>query len=144
MPAEQQHLLELLRLHAEEVRFQVQLNWDRAKSSLAFHAALLALIAGLDRIDRRFAAWMFAFVAVSALLGAGILQVSHGYYRRARNQRRKVEAELNTAFGFVTTPGMAEGRSGLEKYWPKVTSILVLMHVMLAGLSVAGALVYGW
>jgi hypothetical protein len=143
MSPDDERLLDLYRLHTEEVRYQVLLSWDRAKSSMAFHTALLALIASLDRIDRRLAVAMFLFTAVSALLGAGMIQVGHSYYRVARDQRKRVEAELKVPFGFVSTPGQrGDVRRGLERYWPKVTSILVLLHFMLAGLSLAGAFVY--
>lgn len=139
MAEDHRELLELYRLHSEEVRFQLQLNWDRAKSSLAFHAALLTIIASLNRIERGFVPWMFLFTAVSAILGTVMLRRSHEYYRAARDQRKRVEEKLETAFPFVTTPGM-RGESHAKKL--KVTTVLVALHWMIAVLSVVGAVVY--
>lgn len=138
MPSEPP-LIDLLKLHSEEVRFQVQLNWDRAKSSLTFHVALMALIATLDKVlAKPFTVVMFVFAALSAILSARILHVSHGYYRAAREQRKAVEARLGTEFSFVTTPGMRRG----ERSFPNVIQVLIGMHALLALLSAAGAVAY--
>lgn len=142
MPPDERHLLDLLKLHSEEVRFQVQLNWDRAKSSLTFHVALLALTATLDKV-RPVAPWLFLFTAMSACLCAGMLHISHRYYRAARDRRREVEKLLGTQLGFVTTPGMAkDAQAGLARYWPKVNTILLVLHAMVALLCLGAALSY--
>jgi hypothetical protein len=140
-PADDKFLMDLLKLHTEEVRFQVTLTWDRAKSSLTFHAALLALTAGFKSLlGSSFAVAIFLFIGASAILCIGILRTSHHYYRAARNQRKRVEKQLGTAFPFVTTAVMADQEHDkFLGHWPKVMTVLYLLHVMLAILAFTAA-----
>jgi hypothetical protein len=127
---------ELYRLHTEEVRFQVLLNWDRAKASLAFNAALL--VAGLALSSRL----LLGSVVLSACLGAGMVELGHGYYRQARDRRAELETALGVELGFVTTRGQRGERrdTWLGRHWPKVNSVLLLAHAALALLALAGVL----
>src|SRR4051812_7627468 len=139
MQEDRERLLELYRMHTEEVRFQIQLGWDRAKSSLAFHAALLAFIVGVPKISPLYARWMFVFLGISALFCAVMVHLGHVYYRAARDQRRRIEEQLGETFRFVATPGQrGEARRGLDRFWPKITTILVMVHVLIAGLCLVG------
>lgn len=132
-------LMALLRLHTEEVHFQVQLNWDRAKGSLAFNAALL--VAGHALGNRL----LLGFVVLGACLGAGMVVLGHGYYRNARDRRMDIERafgrDFGAAVGFVSTRGQrGEKRdTWMGRHWPKIHSILVLLHVMLALVAAIGA-----
>lgn len=132
-------LNDLLKLHSEEVRFQVQLTWDRAKSSLAFHVAVLAGTAALRGVlPTSFTVLVLGFVAISALLGARMIHVGHGYYRAARDRRAEIEAKLGPGLGFVSTPGMRNEPSSRLN----VTNALILQHFLIALLAVGGLLSY--
>lgn len=135
-------LIDFLKIHSDEVRFQVNLTWDRAKSSMTFHVTLLALTAGFKgQLGPAFATAIFAFIGISAILCIGILHASHEYYRAARDQRKRVEQELGTRFPFVTTAAMAGVPHGLFlKRWPRVMTLLYLLHGMLAVLAFTAAL----
>jgi hypothetical protein len=136
MANDESTLLELYRLHTDEVRFQVRLNWERAKASLAFNAGLL--VAGLGLGSRL----LLGFVVLSASLGAVMVHIEHGYYRHARDRRAEVEAALGVEHGFVSTRGQrGEKRDTWQgRHWPKVNSVLVLAHAGLALLALAGIL----
>lgn len=136
--ADDKRLMDLLRLHSEEVRFQVNLTWDRAKSSLAFHAAWIAIVANMaGKADlQRIVPGMFLFAAASALLGGVMVWMGHRNYRAARDRRKQVEDRLGTQFGFLSTPG-ARGDSGPK--WFRIYIVLVLLHGLLAGLALGGA-----
>lgn len=132
-------LVDLYKLHCEEVRFQVNLTWDRAKSSLAFHAAWIAIVANMTgKVEvRHLTPGMFLFAAASAVLGAVMVQLGHQNYRSARDQRKRVEELLGVSLGIVTTPG---SRGETRRQWFRIYMILVLLHAMLAGLALGGAL----
>ena len=135
-------LMELLRLHSEEVRFQVTLTWDRAKSSLAFHAAWIAIVAntaGRGEPYRHFAAHMFTFAFVSVMLGGFMVNMGHENYVAARERRREIERRMETQFAFVSTPGVRE-KSGPK--WVRIYIILVMLHFFMGMLALSGAIAY--
>lgn len=130
-------LMDLYRLHSDEVRFQVTLTWDRTKSSLAFHAAWVAILANMaNKMPRELLAMMFAFGGVSALCGGLMAYMGHQNYRAARKRRWQIEENLGTGYGFVSTPGARGESFGFFRIYV----VLILLHIMLAGLSFAGAM----
>lgn len=131
-------LMDLYRLHSEEVRFQVTLTWDRTKSSLAFHAAWVAILANMvgKDIPKPLLSLMFSFGGISALLGALMAYMGHQNYRAARKRRWQIEENLDAGFGIVSTPG---ARSEAGPKWFRIYAALIALHVMLAALSFAGA-----
>lgn len=135
-------LLDLYRLHSEEVRFQVNLTWDRTKSSLAFHAAWIAIVANMagKEVPRGLLTWMFVFGGVSALLGGLMALMGHGNYRAARKRRWQIENQLDAGWGFASTPGQ---RRDETPAWFRIYVILIFLHALLAALSFWGALAMG-
>jgi hypothetical protein len=134
-----QRLFDLLRLHTEEVRFQVNLTWDRAKSSLAFHAAWIAILANLtgkkDVVPPYLIFLMFAFAGISAFLGGEMVRIGHKNYRSARDRRKGIEQAMGTAYGIVTTPG----DRGEGPWRTKIHVIIIAMHILMGLLALMGA-----
>lgn len=134
-----QRLFDLLKLHTEEVRFQVNLTWDRAKSSLAFHAAWIAILANLtakrDVVSPYLIFSMFLFASLSAFMGGLMVKIGHENYRSARDRRKELEVALETKFGINTTPG----DRGVGRWRVKIHVIITLMHDLLAMLALYGA-----
>lgn len=132
-------LMDLYRLQTEEVRFQVQIGWDRAKSSLTFHIALLGLIAAFGReAPKTVVVGILIFICISSAISAVMVITGHDYYRRARDQRRKIEARLGVEYGFVTTPGSTGERRNLWDTWPKITTGIVALHLLICASSFMG------
>jgi len=139
-PDERRELLELLRLHTDEVKAVIHLNWDRAKSSLTFHVALFTLV-GVFRngvLAKPLAAFLFLFIGISASLCARMLAISHGYYRAARDRRASIETMLNLPVRFGTTGTM---RGEPQRWWFKVHNIVTLLHDLIAALALAAGVV---
>lgn len=133
MSSEKQSL-ELLKLHSDEVHFQIRLNWDRARAMLTFQVALLALVAGLRGLREGYYFGALIIVGFVGLAAAGIIQTGHTYYRSARDQRRKVEKHLGVELGFVTTPGMTRFET-FGKWFPSVKNLLIVLNVAIALVS---------
>ena len=135
--------MEQLRLHTEEVRAQVALNWDRAKTSVPLHVALLVGTGCLrDRLGPLSVA-LFLFTGVSAVLGAWMLGIGHGYYRAARDRRAQIEEELGLAIRFGTTKTQrGEPQPGLQRYWPKVNTITIALHILIAAMAITAAVAH--
>jgi hypothetical protein len=120
-----------------EYRFQVQLNWDRAKHYLVFTGVLLGAATGLLRLgDGNGSYWLVGlvllFTGLNSISGAYSIKVGHNYYRSARTKKAVFEEALGltapipgfdsgTSFAIETTPGM-EGQQSEKKPWgPKIT-----------------------
>lgn len=106
---------ELYRLAVEEYRFQVQLNWDRAKYFLGFNTAVIAAATGLFKVGATadgLVVGLFVVGLVSALLSAGIMRVQHDYYRSARDAMLREAAALGLGErSLTTTPGAQRSRT---------------------------------
>lgn len=141
-PERPELLLELLKLHTDEVRFQVTLNWDRAKSSLTFHAGLLALVGTFSRtVGHAVTLALFAFAGLSALACARLLVISHGYYQAARDRRAEIEKRLGVDVMFGTTPTQrGESRRGFARV--RIVDIVTALHCALAILAFVCLAVY--
>ncbi|MGQ0508265.1 MAG: hypothetical protein ACT4TC_23445 [Myxococcaceae bacterium] len=139
MTLDEKQAIELYRIHTEELRFQVQLNWDRAKSSLTFHVALVALTAGLaNSAFKVYAPFLFGFIALSALISTRIMAIGHSYYRVARDHRRQIETLNALKFLPATTPG----QRGEKRRLITIHNLLMGIHLLIALLALAGAWVY--
>jgi hypothetical protein len=137
--------MDLLKMHSDEVRFVIQLNWDRARSSLTFHVTLLTLVGVLmrDQLDPVLATCLLFFTGLSAFVCARMLTVSHGYYRAARDARRHIEDLLHVPVKHGTTEGMrGVSRSPVGRWWNRVQNIIIFLHWTLAGIAVAAGIIH--
>src|SRR5258708_37003030 len=83
------HDVELYKVAVEEYRFQVQLNWDRAKYLLAFNTAVIGVGTGLIKVGGNAARGLIGSIFIVGLIGAiasvCAIYLQHQYYRSARN-----------------------------------------------------------
>lgn len=111
--------LDLYKLVLEEYRFQVQLNWDRAKFFLTLNLTLLGITAALlkgDKISILAAFVLFSLGFITAIAGNQSLIKGHQYYRNISLKK----AELEQKLGFkdqsiASTAGQKEAHSYLGK-----------------------------
>lgn len=115
-----EELFDLYRLSIEEYRFQVNLNWDRTKHFFTLNAAILAVGAGLVRVDAsplgvHLAGLLFLFGAFAAGWGASATVRSHKYYRRAVFKKTLLARELGLldTIGSSTHPDATPDVAGL-------------------------------
>lgn len=140
-----------------EYRFQVQLNWDRAKHYLTFNTLLFGAAVALSKD----ASSSMSYAGVSALLliaglnsGLGWFGIgkAHEYYREIRSIKAALETALNLGkYAIVTTPGMkrdhdlasagtpASGANRLGKITMQIRWLLVVIGVFaFVGAACAG------
>ena len=109
----------------QEYRFQVQLNWDRAKHFLIFNTAILAAAvalykSGLTPVAKLGIAALMSLSAVNAFMGRHAVAEGHRFYREIRDLKTKLESELGLGdFAIASTPGMKRGRGEAPEGTPK-------------------------
>jgi hypothetical protein len=129
----------------QEYRFQVQLNWDRAKHYLVFNTALFGAAVALYKDARTWApegavGLLLLLVALNSLAGQHAVAVGHEYYQDVRSLKTRLEKELGLEkYAIASTPGMkrdhdvdAAGtpRSGKQRLIKIVTGIRALLVVI--------------
>jgi hypothetical protein len=154
-------LLKLYEAAVAEYRFQVQLNWDRAKHYLVFTGVLLGAATGLVRLgDAGRSEWllglMLLFTGLNAISGGYSVGRAHQYYRNARTKKAVFEQVLGlsppvpgfspgTSFAIETTPGMEPAETAGRRARLRLTitrQIAILLFVVGAGATVAAAIVF--
>ena len=136
-------LVDLYKIAVEEYRFQVQLNWDRAKYLLAFNTAIIGVGTGLLKISGKSAdallIGLFAVGFVSALLSIGATIVQHNYYRMTRDAVSRIGQELEVGDrGVATTPGARGGRGTWILKISRIQNILYILLTLIAAVNIAG------
>lgn len=129
----------------DEYRFQVHLNWERSRHLLTLNLGLLtaaAALLGLQQEDAVLALPPVAGVVVS-MLGIVMHRTQHGYYRRVRDLKTRLEDELDLGeFAVRTTAGMRDAGAQRRRLTRVadvhyiVFGLLGLLHLGLAGASV--------
>jgi len=136
-----------------EYRFQVQLNWDRAKHYLTFNTLLFGAAVALSKD----ASSAMSYTGVSALLliagvnsGLGWFGVGKGqeYYREIRFIKAALETALKLdEYAIATTPGMKRDHdlesagtptSGVHRLG-KITTQIRWLLILIGALAFAGA-----
>jgi hypothetical protein len=134
-----------------EYRFQVQLNWDRAKHYLVFNTALFGAAIALEKDARTGVAKaaVGAFLSIAALnsaLGAHAVAKGHEYYQEIRDLKTRLETDLRMApYAIVSTPGMKRGHDQVAAGTPRnsiwrVTKIVNQTRLLLWVIAIFAAL----
>ena len=140
-----------------EYRFQVQLNWDRAKHYLTFNTLVLGAAVALSKGTSN----AMSYGGVSALLiiaglnsyfGQLAVAKGHEYYRAIRSTKAELELALRLeAYAITTTPGMKRdrdiapagtpetGASRLGRITQQVRLLLAVIGVLAFGGAVCAA-----
>lgn len=130
-PGDREERLDLYRIAVEEYRFQVQLNWDRAKYLLGFNVAVISVGAGLVQLGPSVTpllAGVFLVGALAAILSVIAVALQHSYYQRIRDDMVAQGQALNLGTRAVaTTPGAQGARRGLLARLGRVQSILYVL-----------------
>jgi hypothetical protein len=126
-------MLRLYELAVEEYRFQVQLNWDRAKYLLGFNVAVIGVGAGLLRVNGgagAFLATVFMVGFFCALLSMGAVRLQQSYYRRTRDAMvAQAEALQLGGRSIASTPGARRERT---TWWLRVSKVQNALYLLLA------------
>lgn len=136
-------LFDLYKASVEEYRFQVQLNWDRAKYFLAFNTAVIAAGTGLVKLGGKEAdallVGLFSVGLVAATLSAGAVYLQHGYYRSTRDRMLEIGRQLNIErFAVATTPGARGERTTRILKLTRVQNILYILLGLIAIVNLIG------
>jgi hypothetical protein len=133
-----------------EYRFQVTLNWDRAKHYLAFNTVIIgAAVALYDASDRGVprvgVITLLGIAAANSLIGQHAVGLGQVYYRSIRDTKARLEQALGLdKFAILSTPGMKRElgaalagtpHAGLGR-WSKINVMmrgLLLLIALLAG-----------
>jgi hypothetical protein len=142
----------------QEYRFQVQLNWDRAKHFLIFNAAIFAAAVALYKNGTTPAAkvgiaLLLALCAVNSFVGRQAVGQGHEMYREIRATKTKLEKALDLGdYAIVSTWGMKrehdqapEGSPDVGKARPSITNQIRGLLLAICTFSAIGAVyaVYG-
>lgn len=140
-----------------EYRFQVQLNWDRAKHYLVFNTALFGAAAALYKDAKtgpaQAAVGALLFVAAAnSFLGQIGVKKGHEFYREVRNLKSRLEKDLDLVdYAIATTPGMKRDHDqdpagtpgrflfGLDKIANQIRTLLVAIAIFAAFGSIYAA-----
>jgi hypothetical protein len=96
LPPKRDELLDLYKIHTEEVRFQTKFNWDRTQYLLVLKVGVIGVAAGVWKGDAPLptlfliAALFLAGIFMSLMSVAAIRQ-GHKYYRQTVLQKTRVE-----------------------------------------------------
>jgi hypothetical protein len=137
-------LLDLYKVAVEEYRFQVQLNWDRAKYFLGFNTAVIGVGTGLIKVgDSHQAAPLLIGIFVVGLVAAALsgcaVYLQHNYYRSTRDRMVSLDRQLSLQGGVVaTTPGIRGERVGRLSRLGRVQNILYTLLVIIALVDILG------
>jgi hypothetical protein len=141
----------------QEYRFQVQLNWDRAKHFLVFNTATLAAAVALYKSGstgpiKGGVSALLLLSALNSLVGQHSVDVGHRYYQSARDLKTRLEKKLGLEeYAILSTPGMQRGHGQApegtpehgERRWRKITFQVRALLGVIAVLSGLGA-IYAW
>jgi hypothetical protein len=136
-------LFDLYKISVEEYRFQVQLNWDRAKYLLGFNTAVIAAGTGLVKLTGKAAdvllVGLFAVGLAAAVLSAAAVYLQHGYYRSTRNRMLEIGERLNIqTIAIATTPGARGERTTRILKLGRVQNILYILLALIVIVDLAG------
>ncbi len=139
----------------QEYRFQVQLNWDRAKHFLIFNTAIFAAAVALYRNGATISAKLgvaalMLVAATNSFVGRHAVAQGHEFYREIRNLKARLETLLGLeGFAIQSTAGMkrerdhaAEGTPGTGKGRLSSITIQVQALLLLIGLFAGLGAVY--
>jgi len=126
-------LLDLYKVAVEEYRFQVQLNWDRAKYLLGFNTAVISVGAGLVKLSGKEAKFLliglFAIGFATSLLSLSAVYLQHNYYRSTRGRMVSIARQLNIEeFAVASTPGV---RGERKTFILKLGRVQYILYVLL-------------
>lgn len=104
----EEQLLDLYKVHIDEVRFQTKFNWDRTQYFLILNIGLIGVAASIWKTDISLSslyliALLFICGSFICILSIAAIKQGHRYYRRAVLQKSKVEVLLG--FHAVFSPG---------------------------------------
>jgi hypothetical protein len=152
-PLAQHGLQKQYEIVLQEYRFQVQLNWDRAKHFLIFNTAILAAAVALYKNGATMeaklgvAALMF-LAAANSLVGRRAVGQGHEIYREIRSLKTELEKRLGLGpLAIRSTLGMkrehdeaAEGTpaTGKPRLW-SINSQLRALLLLIGAFSTVGA-----
>jgi hypothetical protein len=135
--------LELYKIAVEEYRFQVQLNWDRAKYLLGFNTVIIGVGTGLVKVSgeapRPLLIGIFVVGFFAALLSACATYLQHRYYRVTRDKMLTIGQQLQLREAEVaTTPGARGERATLALKLGKVQNVLYTLLTIIAIVDILG------
>lgn len=89
-------LLELYKIHTEEIRFEVKLNWDRTQYLLVLNIGILGAAATIWKSDAELAHYallcgLFLVGLYTSIAAQAAIRKGHGYYHNARRQKTLIE-----------------------------------------------------
>lgn len=110
----------------QEYRFQVQLNWDRAKHYLVFNTTLIAGAAVLyNNAEQRAVPHLAVAILLllscrNSVIGARAVDRGQNYYREIRGTKAALEAVLNLQqYAILSTPGMKRDHDAVPAGTPE-------------------------
>jgi hypothetical protein len=137
-------LLDLYKVAVEEYRFQIQLNWDRAKYLLGFNTAVIGVGTGLIKVGSKHQAsplliGIFIVGLVASVLSLSAVGLQHNYYRSTRERMVSIEGRLGIHDSAVaTTPGIRGERISRLSRLGRVQNILYTLLVIIAVIDIFG------
>lgn len=139
---DREELLELYKIAVEEYRFQVTLNWNRTQYYFVLNVGIIGIATGILKLSDNEGDWLIGGMYLAGLLccifSMLASQVQTGYYRTARDHKRKLEDRLGLDdLSLSTTPGMGSTLRRLGK----VTTFNVVLLSALALVNVMGVVV---
>ena len=139
----QDKLFDLYKVSVEEYRFQVQLNWDRAKYLLGFNTAVIGAGTGLVKLAGKAAdillVGLFAVGLAAALLSIVAVYLQHAYYRSTRDRMLRIGEQLKIRnLGIATTPGARRERTTRLLKLGRVQNILYVLLGLISLVDLAG------
>lgn len=143
---EQRDLREQYRLAVAEYRFQVDLNWRRSEYFFVLNIGVMVAAATLlasESLPRALVALVFGLGALLAGLSFLANDTQHGYYKSARELKKKLETQLQLEeVALKTTPGMGSRIKRLGRVGTFLKTMLVaiaLVDLVGAGIGVNAA-----
>lgn len=132
-------IVDLYKVAVDEYRFQINLNWDRARYYVIFNAGLVGTGFGLLRASDRFGGYpallVFVVGGVACGMCAAAVKTGHGYYKGTRAQMKTIAERLRLGpFAIQTTPGMGSPIARIAK----ITNMIYLILACLALVDIAG------
>jgi hypothetical protein len=154
-PLQRPDLQKQYELVLQEYRFQVQLNWDRAKHFLIFNTAVLAAAvalykSGATSVAKLGVAALLTLSAINSFVGRHTVDEGHKIYRDIRSTKTRLEKLLGLGnLAIQSTAGMKrehdeapEGTPGTGK--TRKTAITFQLQALLVLIAVFSALGAGY
>lgn len=106
-------LFELYRIHADEIRFEVKLNWDRTQYLLVLNIGILGAAATIWKSDAELAHYLllcglFLVGLCTSIAAQAAIRKGHGYYHNARRQKTLIEHLLKLHGVQLDLPNLTE------------------------------------